>query len=106
MRLVDYRGKVLLLVNVASKCGHTKQYADLQALYNKYRRQGLVVIGFPANNFGSQEPGTNQQIREFCSTRFGVTFPPRRRFPSRVPILTLSTNFSRPAHPTPSSRGT
>lgn len=75
MRLADYRGKVLLLVNVASKCGYTRQYAGLQALYERFRGQGLVVIGFPANNFGSQEPGTNQQIKEFCSTRFGVTFP-------------------------------
>lgn len=75
MRLADYRGKVMLLVNVASKCGYTKQHAGLQALYEKCRGQGLVVIGFPANDFGSQEPGTNQQIKEFCSTRFGVTFP-------------------------------
>lgn len=73
--LADFRGKVLLLVNVASKCGFTKQYAGLQALHEKYRDQGLMVLAFPANNFGAQEPGTNEQIRQFCSATYGVTFP-------------------------------
>lgn len=74
-RMADYRGKVLLLVNVASKCGYTKQYAGLQALYERYREPGLVVMGFPANNFGGQEPGTNEQIKRFCSLTYGVSFP-------------------------------
>jgi len=74
-RLADYRGKVLLIVNVASKCGFTKQYEGLQRLYEKYKADGFVVMGFPANNFGSQEPGTNEEIREFCTANFGVTFP-------------------------------
>jgi glutathione peroxidase len=73
--LKDFRGKVLLLVNVASKCGYTKQYEGLQALYDKYRDRGLVVLAFPANNFGGQEPGTNEQIKQFCSATYGVTFP-------------------------------
>ena len=75
VNLADYRGKVVLLVNVASKCGLTPQYKGLQALYDKYKDAGLVVIGFPANNFGSQEPGTNEQIKEFCTSKYNVTFP-------------------------------
>jgi len=70
-----YEGKVLLIVNTASRCGFTKQYAGLQDLYEKYADRGLVVLGFPANNFGRQEPGTNEEIEQFCSTRFNVTFP-------------------------------
>ena len=73
--LADYKGKVLLIVNVASKCGHTPQYANLQNLYEKYADKGFVVLGFPANNFGQQEPGSNKEIKEFCSTNFHVTFP-------------------------------
>jgi glutathione peroxidase len=73
--LADFRGKVLLLVNVASKCGYTKQYAGLQALHETYRDHGLAVLAFPANNFGAQEPGTNEQIKQFCSATYGVTFP-------------------------------
>ncbi len=75
VKLGQYRGKVLLLVNVASKCGYTKQYAGLQSLYEKYQDKGLVVLGFPANNFGAQEPGTNEEIKTFCTTTFSVTFP-------------------------------
>lgn len=75
VRLSTYKGKVMLLVNVASKCGFTKQYAGLEELYEKYKDKGLVVLGFPANNFGGQEPGTNEEIREFCTDKFGVTFP-------------------------------
>ncbi len=74
-KLEVYKGKVVLIVNVASKCGYTKQYADLEALYKKYKDRGLVILGFPANNFGGQEPGSNKQIAEFCTERFGVTFP-------------------------------
>lgn len=73
--LEQYKGKVLLLVNVASKCGFTPQYKGLEALYEKYKDQGLVVIGFPANNFMSQEPGTNEEIKTFCSRTYNVTFP-------------------------------
>ncbi|MDP9105052.1 MAG: glutathione peroxidase [Candidatus Eremiobacteraeota bacterium] len=70
-----FAGKVLLVVNVASQCGLTPQYSGLQKLYDTYRDRGLVVLGFPANEFGAQEPGTNAQIAQFCETRFGVTFP-------------------------------
>jgi glutathione peroxidase len=74
-KLSDYRGKVLLLVNVASKCGYTPQYEGLQAVYSKYSAQGLVVLGFPANNFGGQEPGTNEEIKQFCTVNYKVSFP-------------------------------
>lgn len=73
--LSSYKGKVLLLVNVASKCGYTPQYKGLQSLYEKYKDRGLVVVGVPANNFGSQEPGTNEEIKTFCSRTYNVTFP-------------------------------
>ncbi|MEM0983829.1 MAG: glutathione peroxidase [Planctomycetota bacterium] len=73
--LEDYKGKVLLMVNVASKCGYTPQYEGLQALYEEHKDDGLVIMGFPANNFGRQEPGSNSEILEFCESRFSVTFP-------------------------------
>ena len=73
--LAQYKGKVVMLVNVASKCGNTPQYKPLEALYEKYKDQGLVVIGFPANQFGGQEPGTDAQIKEFCSATYAVAFP-------------------------------
>lgn len=73
--LADYKGKVLLIVNTASKCGLTPQYKDLEELYQKYQDKGLVILGFPANNFMSQEPGTNNQIKQFCEANYGVTFP-------------------------------
>ncbi len=73
--LANYKGKVMLIVNVASQCGYTYQYEGLQALYVKYKDQGLVVAGFPANNFGGQEPGNNAEIGAFCKSKFGVTFP-------------------------------
>ena len=75
MDLSQYKGKPVLLVNVASQCGLTKQYTALQAMYEKYKDKGLVVIGIPANNFGSQEPGTEAEIKEFCSSKYNVTFP-------------------------------
>jgi len=70
-----YKGKVRLVVNVASKCGYTKQYSGLEAIFEKYKNQGLVVLGFPCNQFGGQEPGTNAEIKQFCSAKFKVTFP-------------------------------
>ncbi|HMV68814.1 MAG TPA: glutathione peroxidase [Myxococcota bacterium] len=69
------RGKVVLVVNVASFCGYTPQYSELQAVYERYRERGLVVLGVPCNQFGEQEPGSNTEIRNFCSTRYAVTFP-------------------------------
>jgi glutathione peroxidase len=72
--LAKYKGKVLLVVNVASECGLTPQYEQLQAVYKKYRDKGLVVVGFPCNQFGSQEPGSAAEIREFCTENYGVTF--------------------------------
>jgi glutathione peroxidase len=73
--LCQYRGKVLLIVNTASYCGYTHQYEGLEALYRKYKDRGLVVLGFPTNDFGEQEPGTNKEIAEFCRLTYGVEFP-------------------------------
>jgi glutathione peroxidase len=73
--LADYAGNVLLLVNVASKCGLTPQYTALEALYQRFKDQGFLVLGFPANDFAGQEPGTNEEIATFCSTEYPVTFP-------------------------------
>jgi glutathione peroxidase len=75
MPLADFKGKVVLMVNVASQCGYTPQYTALEALYEKYKDQGFVIVGFPANNFGAQEPGTNAEIKTFCSRKYSVTFP-------------------------------
>lgn len=73
--LAQFKGKAVLIVNVASRCGFTPQYAGLEALYQQYKDKGLVVLGFPANNFLWQEPGTNEEIKAFCSTKYRVTFP-------------------------------
>ena len=73
--LADYKGKIVLIVNVASQCGYTPQYSALEAIFEKYKDQGFVVLGFPANNFGAQEPGTNEEIKSFCSRKYSVTFP-------------------------------
>jgi len=73
-KLAEYKGKVTLIVNVASFCGYTKQYAGLEALYRKYKDRGFVILGIPANNFGAQEPGTEEEIKDFCSRKYDVTF--------------------------------
>ena len=73
--LDEYRGKVLLIVNTASKCGFTPQFAGLEDLYEKYRDQGLEILGFPCNQFGQQDPGSNDEIQEFCQLNYGVSFP-------------------------------
>ena len=73
--LASYKGKVVLLVNVASRCGFTPQYAALEATYEKYKDRGLVIVGIPANNFGAQEPGSNEEIKKFCSAKYNVKFP-------------------------------
>jgi glutathione peroxidase len=73
--LADYKGKVVMLVNVASKCGYTPQDSALESIYEKYKDQGFVILGFPANNFGAQEPGTNEEIKTFCTRKYSVSFP-------------------------------
>jgi len=73
--LAEYKGKVVMIVNVASKCGFTPQYKELEAVYEKYQSQGFVILGFPANNFGGQEPGSNEEIKTFCSRTYSVKFP-------------------------------
>ena len=73
--LNQHKGKVLMIVNVASQCGFTKQYTDLQKLHEEYKDQGLILIGIPSNDFGNQEPGTNKEIKSFCESNFGITFP-------------------------------
>lgn len=75
IKLEQYKGKVLLIVNTASKCGFTKQFAGLEALYEKYKEKDFVILGFPCNQFLRQDPGTNEQILEFCQLNYGVTFP-------------------------------
>ena len=73
--MAQFKGKKVMIVNVASKCGFTPQYEQLQELYSEYKDKGLVIVGFPANNFKGQEPGSNQEIKEFCTLNYGVTFP-------------------------------
>jgi glutathione peroxidase len=74
VKMSEYKGKILLIVNVASKCGFTPQYKDLESLYKKYKDQGLEVLGFPCNQFGAQEPGSNEEIQAFCNLNYNVTF--------------------------------
>jgi Glutathione peroxidase len=73
--LAAYKGKVVMLVNVASRCGFTPQYSALESVYEKYKDRGFVIVGIPANNFGGQEPGSNQEIKTFCTTKYHVSFP-------------------------------
>lgn len=73
--LSEFKGKVALVVNTASECGYTPQYSDLQKLYDTYKDRGFVVLGFPSNDFGRQEPGSDEEIQKFCTSKFGVTFP-------------------------------
>ena len=75
MNLASFKGQTLLVVNVASNCGFTKQYDDLQNLYDSYKNKGLIIIAIPSNQFGGQEPGTNSEIKDFCETNFNITFP-------------------------------
>jgi glutathione peroxidase len=93
--LKAYSGKVVLLVNVASKCGYTPQYAGLEALYKKYQDKGLVIVGVPSNDFGHQEPGTAEEIQTFCKKNYGVTFPLMEKVhvkgPEKVPLYVALT---------------
>ena len=73
--LATFKGKITMVVNVASRCGYTPQYTALEAVYEKYRDEGFTIVGFPANNFGGQEPGTNEEIKQFCSAKYNVKFP-------------------------------
>lgn len=103
--LAEYRGKVLLLVNVASKCGLTPQYDGLEKLYERYKDRGLMILGFPANEFAGQEPGTDEQIQEFCRLNYGVTFPVFSKLvvkgPGQHPLYAFLTR----AMPEPSKKG-
>ena len=83
--LCNYAGKVVLVVNTASNCGYTYQYEGLEKLYKKYQKKGLVIIGFPSNDFGSQEPGSNQQIASFCQENYGVSFPMFEKITTSIP---------------------
>jgi len=95
-KLSSFKEKVLLIVNVASKCGFTPQYKGLQTIYDKYKDQGFEILGFPCNDFGEQEPGTNEEIKNFCSVNFNVTFPMFDKIAlkgaERSPLFELLTN--------------
>ena len=75
LKLSEFKSKVIVIINVASQCGFTKQYDDMQNIWDKYQKKGIVVIGIPSNDFGKQEPGTNEEIKNFCEAKFGITFP-------------------------------
>src|ERR1035437_8645191 len=98
--LSDYRGKVVMIVNVASKCGFTYQYEGLEKVYEKYKDQGFVILGFPANNFGAQEPGTNAEIKTFCTRKYDVTFPIYSKIsvkePDQAPLYSYLTKDTGP----------
>ena len=98
--LAAYKGKVVLIVNVASRCGYTPQYKSLEAVYQKYKDQGFVVLGFPCNQFGGQEPGTNEEIKQFCTSKYDVTFPLFDKIevngPNRHPLYVLLAGETSP----------
>ena len=100
--LAGYRGRPMLIVNTASKCGYTKQYDTLQQLYEKYAEQGFVVVGFPSNDFGNQEPGSHEEIANFCRLNYGVTFPMMEKVhtkgPEQAPIYRTLTTESADEH--------
>ena len=75
LNLAEYKGKVIIAVNVASQCGFTNQYEDMQKVWEKYQKKGVIMLGVPSNDFGNQEPGTNKEIKYFCAAKFGITFP-------------------------------
>ncbi len=99
-KLEEFAGKVLLIVNVASKCGFTGQYENLESLYQKYKDEGLVILGFPCNQFGGQEPGTSEDIKSFCSLNYGVTFPMFEKIdvngPNQHPLYSILTGEGSP----------
>ena len=97
--LADFRGKVLLIVNTASQCGFTPQYAGLESLYRKYKDLGFAVLGFPSNQFGNQEPGTAAEIAQFCEARFGVSFPLFAKIDVNGPIAHPLFRFLRSRQP-------
>ena len=96
--LSEYKGRVLMLVNVASRCGFTPQYTALEATYEKYKSRGLVIVGVPANNFGGQEPGTNEEIKTFCTKKYSVSFPMMSKLSvtgeDKTPLYQFLTNKS------------
>ncbi len=98
--LASFKGKVVLVVNVASRCGYTGQYAGMQKLYDSYKDKGFVILGFPANDFGAQEPGTDAEIAAFCSTKYGVTFPMFSKItvkgPGKAPLYQSLTESADP----------
>ncbi len=106
IKLSEYKGQVALVVNTASRCGLTPQYKGLEALYDKYKDRKFVVLGFPSNNFGNQEPGTNEQIAEFCEVNYGVSFPMFSKIDVNGPTATRSTNGSSATPTTKTSNGT
>lgn len=103
--LEAFKGQVVLIVNTASECGHTPQYAGLEAIYEKYKHQGFTVIAFPSNDFGQQEPGTDAQIKEFCTTTYGVKFPLMKKIPvlgeNKHPLYRYLVEHSEPAEEIP-----
>src|SRR5215475_7306119 len=100
--LAEYKGKVVMIVNVASQCGYTPQYSALESIYEKYKGQGFVILGFPANNFGQQEPGTNEEIKTFCSRKYSVTFPLYAKISvkgeDQAPLYQYLTKDADPSH--------
>ncbi len=94
--LADYKGKVLLIVNVASECGYTRQYSDLEKLYETYHAQGFEILGFPCNDFGGQEPGSDKDIKEFCTSRFGVKFDMFSKITMSHPLYQYLTQNATP----------